>query len=175
MCAMKTPPVMTLTTEEVQAMLGRVEQQVESTDYQIVSGMAATIQCVSELLDEKDVSAARLRQILFGAKSERKNKVFPKDKDGAPKDSETASGTGETEGGTGKRKGHGRNGASDYAGAQRIPVPHQGLSTGCTCTGCQRGKMYRMAPGQIVSFRQGCVTRGILAETEAQGMAGAVG
>lgn len=46
-------------------------------------------------------------------------------------------------GSAGKKKGHGRNGAHDYVGAERVAVPHPDLNAGDSCpeSGC-RGKLY---------------------------------
>ncbi len=37
-------------------------------------------------------------------------------------------------------KGHGRNGASSYTGAKKVPVPHPQLHAGDSCPGCEKGK-----------------------------------
>ena len=37
-------------------------------------------------------------------------------------------------------KGHGRNGASTYTGAQKVAVPHPDLRAGDPCPGCEKGK-----------------------------------
>jgi transposase len=39
-------------------------------------------------------------------------------------------------------KGHGRNGASSYIGAQKVGVPHPQLHAGDPCPGCEKGKVY---------------------------------
>src|SRR5271168_1809217 len=39
-------------------------------------------------------------------------------------------------------KGHGRNGASSYTGAQKVAVAHPTLHTGDPCPGCEKGKVY---------------------------------
>ena len=39
-------------------------------------------------------------------------------------------------------KGHGRNGASSYTGAQNVAVPHPDLHAGDSCPGCEKGKVY---------------------------------
>lgn len=46
-------------------------------------------------------------------------------------------------GSPGKKKGHGRNGADDYTGAERVSVPHSDLAAGNACPepGC-RGRLY---------------------------------
>src|SRR5271169_6272930 len=39
-------------------------------------------------------------------------------------------------------KGHGRNGAAAYTGAQKVAVPHPQLHAGDACPGCEKGKVY---------------------------------
>jgi transposase len=39
-------------------------------------------------------------------------------------------------------KGHGRNGASSYTGAQKVAIPHPQLHAGDPCPGCEKGKVY---------------------------------
>ena len=52
---------------------------------------------------------------------------------------------------TTQRKGHGRNGADAYHGAEKIPVSHGSLQSGDACPDCQRGKVYEVAqPGVLV-------------------------
>lgn len=53
-----------------------------------------------------------------------------------------------------KRKGHGRNPAAAYTGADRVPVPHESLHDKQTCPECQRGKVYLLPPpAQLVRVR----------------------
>jgi hypothetical protein len=53
-----------------------------------------------------------------------------------------------------KRKGHGRNPASAYTGAERVHVPHEALHDKQACPACQRGKVYLLPPpAQLVRVR----------------------
>ena len=53
-----------------------------------------------------------------------------------------------------KRKGHGRNPASAYTGAERVNVPHEALHDKAACPECQRGKVYVLPPpAQLVRVR----------------------
>lgn len=144
---MKTQPVMLLSPEEVQAFLGRLQGMVAPQDYQIAANMATTVQRLSEIIEQKNLTVARLRQMLFGIQSERKDKVFPKNADNS-----TGAGQGEALLGAAaeKKPGHGRNGAEAYAGATRIKLRHPEMKTGCKCPQCQRGKMYQLDSGQVV-------------------------
>ena len=132
---MKAPTVMQLSAEEVQAFLGRVQGALTPEDYRIAAGLANTVQRLSEMIENKNLTLARLRQMLFGIQSERKEKVFPETAD-KPAGESGASGQG---GKTPEKKpGHGRNGAEDYTGARRVKITHPGMKTGCACPKCQR-------------------------------------
>lgn len=53
-----------------------------------------------------------------------------------------------------KRKGHGRNPASAYTGAERVGVSHESLHDKQACPECQRGKVYVLPPpAQLVRVR----------------------
>ncbi len=53
-----------------------------------------------------------------------------------------------------KPKGHGRNGADAYEGAQRIGVSHDSLKSGDACPECDAGKIYAMrTPVKLVRVR----------------------
>lgn len=53
-----------------------------------------------------------------------------------------------------KRKGHGRNPASAYTGAERVGVHHESLCDKTACPACQRGKVYVLPPpAQLVRVR----------------------
>lgn len=52
-----------------------------------------------------------------------------------------------------KPKGHGRLGADEYTGADRMPVPHDELTCGQRCPLCQKGKLYDQKPAVILRVR----------------------
>jgi hypothetical protein len=47
-------------------------------------------------------------------------------------------------------RGHGRNGADAYRGAEGIEVPHPSLKAGDSCPSCGEGIVYDKAPGVLV-------------------------
>lgn len=126
-----------LTPEDIKALLERVKPVVSEQDYEAIEAMADTIESLSQVRDQKAASIKRLLNLLFGQKSEKKNKVFdePKDNDGDdPKGGKKP---------PKKRKGHGRNGASAYTGAEKVFVSHESLKHGDPCPECINGKVYR--------------------------------
>lgn len=144
---MKAPAVMAIGPEQVQALLRRVQAVVAPGDYEIVAGLASTVQRLSEMIENKNLTLARLRQMLFGIQSEHKDKIFP----GSEASSAGEAGIlGQGKQAPEKKPGHGRNGAQDYAGATRIKLSHPEMKSGCVCRKCERGKMYQLEGGQVV-------------------------
>ena len=157
---MKAPKRIDLNLQEVDALLERVAAgSLKEGDYEIIKAMAETIRVLSQAVDEKASSIRRLLRMLFGASTEKVKNVL-KDSD------KNESGSGESKSSSGnseddpednkekpdkKRKGHGRNGAANYTGADKITVPNTELKSGDTCPACLKGKVYKMKiPGVVV-------------------------
>jgi hypothetical protein len=104
-----------------------------------------TLEWVSSELEDKTLTLARLRSLFGIAGSETSRKVLPKPAGDSSADDSTEQ-TKVTPSGEGdaapKRKGHGRNGARDYVGAEVIKVPHESLCPGDACPECEKGKLY---------------------------------
>lgn len=154
---MKEPKRIDLNLEEVDALLERAAGLLEKGDYEIIKGMADTIRILSQAVDEKASSIRRLLRMLFGATTEKaKNVLETSDKEEDSDESKTSSGKseddpeGKKEKPGKKRKGHGRNGASDYTGADKISVPNTGLKSRDPCPECLKGKVYKMAIPKVV-------------------------
>ena len=78
------------------------------------------------LLEMKNLSIARLRQLCFGSQTESARNVCHT----PPKEKENT-----------KTKGHGRNSHRCYTGARRVRVGHPALRAGQTCPDCRKGKV----------------------------------
>lgn len=131
-----------MTVAELEGFLNRVRETLSSDDYAIVESLVTTVRDLSLHLDDKKISVARLKALLFGASTEKTRDVLAGK--GAPpgekkkKDKK-------------KRKGHGKNGAADYTGAERVAVTHPSLAAGQQCPACQKGKIYALGePGRTV-------------------------
>ena len=78
------------------------------------------------LLEMKNLSIAKLRQVCFGAQTESAHNVCGQ----PPKEQKKT-----------KAKGHGRNSHRRYTGARRVKVAHPTLTAGQECPDCQKGKL----------------------------------
>jgi transposase len=139
-----TIPFCDLEVGQLDALLERLQPLIQPQDFQLLQRVVATLRLILEWIQRKDLSFRRLRQMIFGPKTEKSRHLLPKDKAANP-DAPPASANGsaplkEKE----KKKGHGRNGVEDYPGAQRIPVPHQKYHPGCPCPLCLNGRLYDM-------------------------------
>jgi hypothetical protein len=107
-------------------------------------------------LQDKKTTIKKLLRMLFGAKTEKADKVLVRPTsqgDAAKKTGEESEDSGNNA--DDKPKGHGRNGTSAYTGAEKIIVPYTELRPGDNCPMCPKGKVYPWAPGMIARFTGG--------------------
>ncbi len=133
-----------LDVKELEAIVERSARgSLSEGDREKLKAAVAALGQLVELVDDKNTTISKLRQILFGARTEKTQKVLDTDKENQT----GASGLG---GAADKKnalpkkkaKGHGRNGASSYHGAQRIQIRHESLKSADSCPGCLKGKVY---------------------------------
>jgi transposase len=156
---MKGPKSIDLSPEEMDALLERVAAgTLIEGDYEIIKAMAETIGLLSQSVDEKAASIKRLLRMLFGSSTEKaRNVLKDEDKDESGSEaSKRAPGEAEDEpvdnedSPDKRKKGHGRNGAAAYTGADKILVPHSELKSGDCCPDCIKGKVYKLKIPKVV-------------------------
>lgn len=153
----KKQKIVQLDTDELEGILRRAEaKQFDEDDYALLKALVESYAYLTELVGDKGTTIHRLRKLLFGSSSEKTRDVI--NEEGKDASSTTAQDSDElTEQDdpekeqTTQRKGHGRHGADDYRGAEKIPVPHGSLQSGDACPDCQKGKVYEVAqPGVLI-------------------------
>jgi transposase len=139
--------------EELEALLERARQEPLREDgYQKLLGAIHTLGYVTELLEKKKASLADLRELLCPAKTEKTEKVLKQA--GIDTGSEKPTTGPEARGAKRKARGHGRNGAAAYSGAQKVSVPHASLKPGDVCPDGCGGKVYpQREPGVLVRIK----------------------
>jgi len=160
--------------KDLEDALQAIKGAVEPKHYELFEKLVGSFAYLTALIEEKDTSIARLRKILFGSKSEKTKDVLGTEEagsetsrgepespvpaevppEGEPSSAEATEGASEAKEEK-KARGHGRNGAEAYEGAERIEVPHATLKHGggCPNEGC-KGRVYRLKePGAIVRLR----------------------
>lgn len=157
-----------VSTEEIAALTERAKLVLGAKDFELLENIVQSFLHVTALLEEKGTTIERLKRLLFGSKSEKLESLFPdaaESKAGEEKTAEAGSGPpGQEAPGDGendkrddrpeekaKAKGHGRNGAEEYTGAEHIHTPHPSLKPGDPCPelGC-KGKVYQFEPLVLV-------------------------
>jgi transposase len=114
------------------------------TDYALIEAVVQTLGNVREALEQKKLSIKRLRQMLFGSRTESTSIITATEKVALRRPE-----------GKSKRaaRGHGRRPAQSYWGARHIEVLHEQLHVGDVCPGCHAGKLYDLEkPAQLLSF-----------------------
>lgn len=157
------PEIVEVDKTQLEEVLCRVEQALDDKDTALIRAVFASYVYVTDLVEDKNTSIRRLRQLLFGARTEKtdtvvghggeKPEVSPQDGVAA----KTELTVGEPEIGVSDgaatetaAHGHGRNGADAYRGAERIAVAHESLRAGDPCPACDQGIVYEKAPGVVV-------------------------
>ncbi len=144
----KQPKQLLLTKSQIKELKKRIARRsLEDNDWDILNGMAETIEALSLALEEKNISLRRLLKYMLGAPTETSKKIFkdtdkPEEPPSAP-DSPPAPDKP-------KAKGHGRNGADVYDNADRVVIEHPTLKSGDPCPECENGKVYETTLPSIV-------------------------
>ena len=148
---------MDLDQSELEAILERAKTTpMSEEEYAKLHAAIETLVFLTQELEKKQVSVQRLKQLLFGATTETTRKVMERILDEAGK--ERTSGDEAAEGKEPevqeKAPGHGRHGAEEYVGAEKIRVPHESLKPGDACPNCKKGTVYEsVEPGHLVRIK----------------------
>jgi len=139
---------------ELQAIIERAQKQpLSEQEGQMLLSVSQTLQYLTSELDKKRVSIARLKKLLFGASTEKLDNLTDKDSQDDPKDAPNQDSDPPDDETKKKKKtkGHGRNGADAYTGAEIVKVSHEMLKPGDPCPDCIKGTVYQCKiPGRII-------------------------
>ena len=112
---------------ERHVFLESLRDRLPTAQFERIVGIFKLLGGLLDLLERKNLSIAKLRQLCFGATTESARNVCGRE---SPKEKP-------------KAKGHGRNSHCQYTGARRVRVAHPTLRPGDRCPGCTRGKVRR--------------------------------
>jgi len=161
----KTPEILEVDTSQLEALLRRAQDQAfEEDDYETIGHVLESYVYMTGLLRDKKTAISRLRKLLFGSQTEKTDAVVggsskpsstSRDDAAAPTSDASLDATDADEESSAEddapQKGHGRNGAAAYRGAEQIDVQHASLEAGSTCPDCEQGKVYEVStPGVLV-------------------------
>ena len=162
---------------EVDLLIEKFEQnKLSDQDKKVISGLLRTLLYLVGELQDKKATLLRLREMIFGRKSEKRKKADPESsQDEEKKDvaGNTDKGVAkdqveierneksESEAGGARKPGHGRIPASAYRGARKVYCRHSELSSGSPCPDPKcRGKVYLIKrPHGFIQFTGSPVIR----------------
>jgi transposase len=157
------PEMIDVDTTQLQEVLQRAEQALDAQDAELIRAVFQSYAYVAGLVEDRNTSIRRLRQLFFGARTEKTEAVVGRKTDepvttgpeGAAAEAEVAAGEAGADAAPDAdpgpaAPGHGRNGADAYRGAARVNVPHPSLTAGDPCPACGQGTVYEKAPGVVV-------------------------
>lgn len=121
--------------EELEALRVRLEsRRLDERDFELLAKLIATVLRLVTILGQKKTSIARLRKMLFGAKTEKSGKIAGGAKPGGEPGERPRQ----------RAKGHGRRSVRAYGGAKHVEVLHATLKAGDCCPECGKGSLYRL-------------------------------
>jgi uncharacterized protein with PIN domain len=148
----QAPRRLDVTPEQLAALQERLRESLSPEDYELVRAMIETIRVLSQAVEQKSTSIAKLLRTMFGGTSEKTRKVLEEVLAGGG--AQQPEGTGQPPAAPEEKKskpGHGRNGAGQYRGAMRIAVKLESPRAGQRCPACGKGKLYpQQEPETIV-------------------------
>lgn len=113
----------------IEDILLRARGSLPAEDLQLLRDLLESHRYLTDLIGDRETTISRLRNLLFGTKTETKENV--QRKMGTPPLAKE--GAEESPAEKGKRKGHGRIPASAYTGAETVAIPHESLKPGDRC------------------------------------------
>src|SRR3954451_17316742 len=147
-------------SDRLEEVLRRAEQSLDEQDAELIRAVFESYAYVTDLVEDKNTTIRRLRQLFFGSRTEKTEAVVGP-KTGTSEITAAPDAVAGTESAPGEgaddiseaaatAKGHGRNGAGAYEGAVRVDVAHPSLRAGDACPACCEGTVYEKAPGVLV-------------------------
>jgi hypothetical protein len=154
----RTPSeIVDVDTKQLDDCLRRAEDSLGSADFELTKAVFESYTYLADLVEDKNTSLRRLRQLMFGNRTEKTDAVLGDSSAGQAQavdvpsaDDSTVSSDSADETTPAVTQGHGRNGAGSYQGGERIEVVHSSLEAGDACPDCQQGTLYDYTPGVLV-------------------------
>jgi hypothetical protein len=168
---MKRPQPIEIEESEVERLIEQAEQgRLDATAQKRIVPLLRTLLWLERTLLETRISVSKLKKILFGKRTEKSGRK-PRDPPDGPAgggkapdrgSADPAAGSADADTTTPQRtdepsspegasptprpRGHGRLGAADYPGAERIVCTHGEYRSGDLCPECERGRLYKFPP-----------------------------
>jgi transposase len=145
----KTPQPLEISVQETEELLKRIdEKKLEDKDFEKIKAFIRSFVFIQRLLERQKLSIKKLKNLFWGnTKTEKSENILSETELDKDKDEGGASGIGiedsKKENIKKKKKGHGKNGANAYVGAEVVYVSHKKLKAGQLCPDCKGAKIYK--------------------------------
>ena len=157
---------------EIEALIERVRKyEIDKRDAELIERLLRTVIMLLNLLERKNLSIKKLRALIFGARTEKRQLTGRAGEERSERGEEEKSEEGQSSTGNERaasinrqesaevgekprRKGHGRRPASAYSGAKVVSCRHENLKAGDPCPDrlC-KGRLYeRDEPKMLLQF-----------------------
>jgi len=149
-------PIENVDMEELEGIVEEAKAWLSEEQHRKLKAAVETLAYLTDEIADNKTTIRHLRKLLFGSTTEKTEDVLtdqPEESTPAATDGdddaaaeEGTDGKPQKDPGKKKRKGHGRNGAEKYTGAETVEVPHESLKPGdaCPVLNCD-GRVYRLA------------------------------
>jgi len=139
--------------QEIEALLTCAKEALPEEAFTKIEQIVRAYLTMMHLVEDRQTTIARLRQMLFGASTESFSNVLktldPQTAAAHAQEGNKPDGEGDKQD-TPASKGHGRNGASAYSAAKKVTVLLATLKPGERCPECIKGKLYENVPPGVV-------------------------
>jgi hypothetical protein len=129
---------------ELERALERAQPLLAAPDHRLFTVTVHAFHQVTVELDDKTTTISRLRQMIFGKKSEKSRDVLK------PASASTAKPHREKPKREAPPPGHGRHRIEAYTGATTMCIKHPQCKAGERCPECRTGKLHPFAPTQLI-------------------------
>ncbi len=157
----QSPEIIDVNSQQIEELLERAAANtLREEDTELMRQIFDSYTQFFQIVGDKSTTIARLRKMLFGASTEKTEKVVgntdepdsPASDDSCGEHDDSSDNTATGEDSSQRPPGHGRYGADDYPGADQVTVQHPTLAVGDDCPECQKGTLYEKTPSVLVRF-----------------------
>lgn len=138
------PEIKKLTEEELNALYGRIDDGLTKEDAELIKKLIKFTFWIQGKFQETGITLSKLKNLIFGSKSEKRDKDDDEGQGGTSIKASEKSTTPQ------KSKGHGKNGHEVYKNARQENIKHELYKAGDECPLECSGKLYNIEPGIVM-------------------------
>jgi transposase len=172
----KGPEIPKTDSAEIEILIERLKQnKLEQRDVELIERLLRTVMALVNLLQRKNMSIKRLRDLIFGRRTEKRKTGSVSQPEDKPEEGAGADPGAEREASEKSQRqrqampqGHGRRATAQYRGAKKVGCRHEQYQAGAKCpeAACP-GRLYdTRRPNLFIQFRGQPILEGMIFERE---------